>query len=239
MRQNRCNVMRQAITAAMFAVVCVLTSALASAAQSSVIVRPDPVALGLKSGTEGAVVLRFENVEALYGLEAHLTFDPNIVEVVDADAAKPGVQLQAADWLKDGFVATNQADNSIGKIDFAATLINPALPISGTNSFATINFRAKQDGVSPLTIDNAILVTRDADVIGSIAQNGRVGVSVDGSFPESKPAAAGAAQAASSAPPAATASRGSLLPFVAFLSIVAFLVALGLLVYAITTNRQS
>jgi hypothetical protein len=95
-------------------------------ANSGVIVRPDPLSLGLKPGTEETVTLLFEDVQDLYGIEIHLTFDPDLVEVVDADPGKQDVQIEVEGWLKDSFIAANRADNATGRIDFAATLLNPA-----------------------------------------------------------------------------------------------------------------
>lgn len=74
------------------------------------------------------------------------------VEVMDADPAKKGVQIEPAAWLQDGFVAVNRADNRSGRIDFAATLINPARPASGDRTVAVITFRARKAGVSALSI---------------------------------------------------------------------------------------
>lgn len=230
---------RTALVALGLALFCMWASVRTTAGQAGVVVRPDPDVLSLATGADGAVILRFENVQNLYGLEAHLTFDPAIVEVLDLDASKPGVQVQIADWLAGGFVATNQVDNSTGKIDIAATLINPALPIDGAGSIATISFRGKLEGVSPLTLDSIILATRDSDVITSQAQNGRIGVSADGRFPESEPSAPTASVPAQpvAAPSTSPVPAGAnLLNLVTFLSIVAFLVALATFVYAIRSR---
>jgi len=64
--------------------------------------------------------------------------------------------------LQDGFVAVNRADNSRGRIDFAATLLNPALPVSGDRAVAVaeITFRGREAGVSALSLIAAILSTR-------------------------------------------------------------------------------
>lgn len=216
-----------AVGAIALLVIWLMASVAIAAAQAGAVVRPDPVSLGLKRDAEGTVALRFENVQDLYGLEVHLTFDPNVVQVVDADPAKPGVQIQVADWLKDAFVAVNRADNASGKIDFGATLLNPAPPVSGSRDFASITFKAKQDGVAPLKIDAAILATRDAKVIESRLQDGLVGVSVEGQAPTSS-TQTGIGSGLASSP----------LIVVAGISILAFLVALAVLVYALRARRR-
>jgi hypothetical protein len=235
MKQAHGKLIRRVLGAAALAAKWSLLATFAAAAQAGVVVRPDPPVMALMPQAQGTAVVLVENVADLYGLEAHLTFDPNIVEVVDSDAARPGVQVGVADWLEGGFVATNQADNRAGKIDLAATLVNPAPPYSGTGPFMSITFKAKQNGISPLSIAGATLVTRDADVIAAQLQEGSIGISADGSFPVAKPPAPGAGVAAAAAIPApgAAAGRGSLLSLAAFLSIVAFMAASAVLVYAI------
>jgi hypothetical protein len=148
--------------------------------------RPDPLALGVRSGEQGTISLQVADVQNMYGLEFHLTFDPNIVEVVDADASKPGVQIKPGDWFKNSFVATNKADNTIGKIDFAVTLLNPAPPVNGDGVTAAITFKAKNNGTSPLKVEKAILASRDGKEIKSVWQDGAIGVSSSGQTPSVK-----------------------------------------------------
>jgi hypothetical protein len=138
----------------------------------STVLKPDPLSLGLAPEVQGMVAIVVENVPNLYGLEFHLTFNPNIVEVVDADPAQEGVQIEPADWWKDGFVAVNQADNQSGRVDFAATLLGPTPPVRGNRTIAVITFVAKNTGVSALRIESAILSTRDAEEILYTKQEG-------------------------------------------------------------------
>jgi hypothetical protein len=154
----------------------ICTQGLVLAQSAQVVVRPEPMTMAVEPGTETAVALMFEDVQELYGLEIQLMFDPAVLEVVDADASKPDVQIQAEDWLNSGFVAVNRVDNVNGTINFAATLLNPAPPVSGSKNFAQVTFRAKDSGVSQLTIENAILSTRDGVEIAFVGQNGQVEV---------------------------------------------------------------
>lgn len=157
------------------------------AESASATLRPDPLSLGLKPGETGTVTIRASDVQNMYGTEFHLIFDSNIVEVVDADTAKPGVQIAQGDWLKNSFVAVNKVDNAAGKIDYGVTLLNPAPPVSGSGVIATITFKAKNNGTSPLKIDKAILASRDGKEIKSVWQDGAVGVSMLGQAPSVKP----------------------------------------------------
>ncbi|PIZ26319.1 MAG: hypothetical protein COY47_01175, partial [Chloroflexi bacterium CG_4_10_14_0_8_um_filter_57_5] len=86
--------------------------AAATAQGSDVILRPDPLSLGLMPDAQGTIAIVIENVQNLYGVEIHLAFDPNVIQVEDANPAWEGVQIEPAAWLQDGFVAVNRADNS-------------------------------------------------------------------------------------------------------------------------------
>jgi trimeric autotransporter adhesin len=195
-------------------------SPLVAAASGPAVLRPDPLSLGLRPGEQGAMTIRGENVQGMYGLEIHLSFDPAIVEVVDTDPDKPGIQVKAGDWLKEGFVALNRADNAAGTIDYAATLLNPAPAVSGAGTVAVVTFKAKANGASPVKMTKAILASREAQEIPSVWQEGAVGVSAQGQAPavevtiSSTPAAApavpagGAAQVASSSQPLLLAAAG-------------------------------
>ncbi len=122
--------------------------------ESRAVLRFAPPELGLAPGAQETVYIFIQDVQNLYGLEFQLAFDPNVVEVVDADPDKEGVQIWPADWWKDGFVAINQVDNGSGRIDFAATLLRPALPASGTRAIAAISFAARKTGSSTLRVES-------------------------------------------------------------------------------------
>ncbi len=155
----------------------------ARAVAANALVHPDPLTVGMKRGEEQAISIRVENVKNMYGIEFQIKFDPKVVQVQDADSSTDGIQVAVGDWLQDGFVAANKVDNSKGTIAFAATLLNPAPPLDGDGTVATIAFRAKADGNSPLKISKAILATRDATEIKSQVQDGAIGVSASAQAP--------------------------------------------------------
>ncbi len=197
-------------------------TAVVAAASQEAVIRPDPLSLGLKPDAQGTVSIVIAEAQDLYGVEFHLTFDPNIVEVVDADASQPGIQIQPGDWLENTFVAVNRADNATGKIDYAVTLLNPAPPVSGSGSIGLITFKAKSNGVSPLKIEKAILATREAQEIQVAWQDGALGVSALGQAPEVN----------------TPAKDNTALIAAAGFGMLAFLIALGVLVGAIRVRRR-
>ena len=74
----------------------------------------------------------------LYGLDVIMTFDASHLQIIDAcneainEDCPPGVQIRAGPLLTSAGsrnVVYNIADNVAGTIHYAATLLNPALPI--------------------------------------------------------------------------------------------------------------
>lgn len=125
-------------------------------------------------GTTTTVDIRIENVTGLYGGEVHLTFDPTLVEVVDADAGTAGVQIQPGTFLKADFTAQNVVDQEAGKIDFAISQMAPNEAVSGSGVFATVTFQGKASGTSAISFVSAILSSQEGEAISHSTQNGNV-----------------------------------------------------------------
>ena len=84
----------------------------------------------------------------LYGVDVKVTFDPNVLEVVDANPAKPGIQVQDGSFLSPDFVVSREADNAAGTLEYAMTQAAPSLPVSGSGVLFTIRFRAKSSATA-------------------------------------------------------------------------------------------
>ncbi|MGD0116132.1 MAG: cohesin domain-containing protein [Dehalococcoidia bacterium] len=101
------------------------------------------------------------NASNLYSASFHLSFDPSILEVVDADLDHSGVQIFPGNfpgpWDQPGTVQANQAENGPGTIDYDFTLVDGATSVSGGGTLARIRFHAIGTGTSALTFDTANL----------------------------------------------------------------------------------
>jgi hypothetical protein len=127
-------------------------------AQGATIFRVDPAQISVGLGQVETVRVVIENVKELYGGEAHLKFDPAVLEVVDADPARDGIQITPGDFLKPDFVAVNKADNTLGTIDYALTQLNPTPSANGSGVFMIVQFRGKAQGkTSKITASGNIL----------------------------------------------------------------------------------
>ncbi len=134
--------------------------------------------LSLTSGREVTVGVFIENAPLIYGVESHLSFDPAVLEVVDADEKQAGVQLIPGDFLdpKQAVILQNQADNQAGTVDYALTLVNPAPAVQGDGLLARITFRAKTDGPSTIQVKNGLFGTQTGETIAPIVEGTEVNI---------------------------------------------------------------
>ena len=127
---------------------------------------------------DGVNEVKVGDVNDLYGVEFHLTFDPACVQVKgDADPSTPGIQIQVGSLLSgpNAFVARNEANNANGTIDFVATLRRPANPVTGGGAVARITWTAKCK--SDLILSNTKLGDFNGQAIPHIAKNGKISIS--------------------------------------------------------------
>ncbi len=150
----------------------------AVAADASVSVDPDSASVVVGSTVDVAV--RIDDASNLYSAAFHLTFDPALLEVVDADPSRDGVQIFPGTFpgpsQGPGDVVTNAADNTAGTVDYDFTLIDPAPVANGSGVLATIRFRGKAVGTSALTLSGATLWDPLKDPIAASSSDGSVEV---------------------------------------------------------------
>ena len=63
------------------------------------IVRIDPVMVEVAAGQTATVKFVLADAQNAYGINVRASFDPQVVEVVDADPGKDGVQLSPGDFF--------------------------------------------------------------------------------------------------------------------------------------------
>lgn len=71
------------------------------------------------AGLEFTVELTIDEPSQLQGMNTELTFDPDIVQVVDGDPDREGVQVHIGEKFGDEQIITNEADNENGRIFLA------------------------------------------------------------------------------------------------------------------------
>jgi len=141
-------------------------------AQDATRIRIIPDNVTVYVGQTVDVTLQVENIANLYRIELNIVFDPHLLEVVDADPARPGIQVAAGGFLKPDYEPVNDVSN--GVIDYAVEQISPTPPASGSGALLRFTFRAIGSGASDIRIDNLHLADQGGQGIASPVQNGRV-----------------------------------------------------------------
>jgi len=140
------------------------------------VVALSPSASTVAVGATTVVSITVASVENLYGIEVHLTFDPAVLEVVDANAGTDGIQIASGTFLSPDFVAQNIADNAAGKIDYAISQMHPQVGKTGSGTIATITFKGKASGSSAVNFTSVLLSDPVGGPIAGSSSNGTVTV---------------------------------------------------------------
>jgi LysM repeat protein len=137
-----------------------------------------PAQLELTCAQTGRVDIRVNNVENLYGVDVKVSFDPKVVEVVDANASMPGVQVSPGNMPDvaggQGLVQVNSVDVANGTISYAAIRLNPAQPQTGSGVIATVTFKGKGAGTSPVNFVSGVLSDQTARPITADLVSGQI-----------------------------------------------------------------
>ncbi|MBN1937523.1 MAG: hypothetical protein JW934_22890 [Anaerolineae bacterium] len=148
-------------------------------AQSGAMLKVAPQALKLNVGDTATFDLAIEQIKGLYGIEVHLTFDPQVLQVVDADPGKEGVQLEAGTLPAPDFVVLNTANNVAGTADYAVTQLPPNQPADGDGIIARITMRAVKSSTTLIRIERFLLADTSGNSIKATSQHGQVQVGGD------------------------------------------------------------
>ncbi len=152
----------------------------ASAAQAGTLagLRVSPPLATVKKGEWITVTVALDGVTGLYGADIRLSFDPALLQAVDADLSQPDLQVRHGALLdpRQAVVIRDTADNETGTVHVALSLRRPALPVSGGGTLFSITFRATGCGSSPLDVVGATLASEEARPIPLSVTGGRVSV---------------------------------------------------------------
>ena len=186
-------------------------------AQSNPTLRPIPAELSLRPGEIGRVEFVLENAQDVYGLDVRDAFDPAIVEVVDDDPDRDGVQMTPGALPQPDFVALATADNAAGTLRYIVTQVNPTPPATGSGVVFAVNFRARAAGQTAVTITQVEMADREGLLLAVTAGAGTIevaGGAATGSpiRPNDTPAAGEMATAMATLPPAPTQAQSTTAP---------------------------
>lgn len=146
-----------------------------SAQTNDALVRIEPKTIQVGQGQVETIFIVIENGNGIYGIDVRGEFDPNLIEVLDSDPSKEGVQMQPGDFIKPDFLVQNQVDNANGTFQYVITQVNPTPPANGGGIVLEIMARGKKQGThAPFVIQYVELADRRGTQLAVTAQNGLV-----------------------------------------------------------------
>ena len=110
-------------------------------AQGAATVRVDPSTSSVHVNDTVNICIKIDDGVNLTAFEIHLSFDPNVLEVIS---------LTNGGFIAADFTAQNTFDNTTGTIDYAIAQMNRP-PAQGSGTLLCIVFRAKANGSSSVT----------------------------------------------------------------------------------------
>jgi hypothetical protein len=137
----------------------------------------EPPSTQLALGDTVTVEVRVEGINDLYGAALEISFDPSLLEVVDADGSTTGVEIGEGSCPAPDFVVQNSVDNVAGIINYDVISLNPTPPCNGGGLVAQITFRALAAGSSPVHFNSQLLSNTNAEAINVATEDGAIEVS--------------------------------------------------------------
>lgn len=141
-------------------------------------VLPATVSLPLCITSPNTSTISISNVVGLRAVDLEIAYDPDVIEIIDADPGETGVQVAPGPAFQgsSALVAAKDVDPVAGRIEFAATLIGSGNLLNGNANLVIINWRPRAAGTSPLTLEQVTLVGDNSQVIAGSAENGSIEV---------------------------------------------------------------
>jgi hypothetical protein len=106
-------------------------------------VRPELPTYEIEPDSTITVPIYLENAADVYAIDVRASFDPFLVEVVDADPDQDGVQIEPGQFPQPDLVVIQDVDTQAGTIHYVMTQINPASPANGDGVLFIIHFRGR------------------------------------------------------------------------------------------------
>ena len=193
MKRNRPLAIAVACAAGVLVLMLAPSLAAPTRAQGEAVIRLQPATAQLSVGGTFPIQVVVENVNDLSSALVNLDYDPSVLEVVDADPSTEGVQIELGPFLSPDYVDLNQANLDLGYIDFQFGQ-DPLTPAAeGSGVIATITFRGRAAGTSPITFSDLFLTDTTGFGIMATEQGGQIVVSGAAPAPTATPSATTAA----------------------------------------------
>lgn len=141
------------------------------------LVRPEWPTLEVGAGQIESLRLVLENAHDVYGIDVRATFDPAVIEIVDADPDSEGVQMMPGHFPQPDFLVRNTGDNAAGTLQYVATQVNPTPPANGKGLIFSVHLRGKTlDRQSVFTVEFVDIVDREGRKLSVRSQSASIQV---------------------------------------------------------------
>jgi hypothetical protein len=132
-----------------------------------------PDVIQVETGDEFEVAVVISDATDLYGIQFDLFFDPVILQVMDIDPERSGLQIALGDFPFPDFVALQEVDNIEGRLSYACTQMRPREPVSGSGTALIVRFQATEAGETELALQGVLAATEDYE-LDATATSGQV-----------------------------------------------------------------
>ena len=110
--------------------------------------------LEIPLNTRVEVPVEVRDVSELYAVDLTIRFDPDVLQVEDANPNQAGVQPGLATFLDAGMTLFNEVDNETGTVRFVMSQINPSEGKSGSGNLLVLYFVGKRAGASQVAVEH-------------------------------------------------------------------------------------
>jgi uncharacterized membrane protein len=140
--------------------------------QALVSISSAPSSVFVGHTVESEVLL--SNASDFYGIEFFMSYDPAVLQVVDADPALPGVQIGLGEIFPSDqhTIGVNEVNTVTGQISLGVARLSPLPPVNGDGVLAHITWEAVGEGVSELNFTHTKLASPDGTELDAVSQNG-------------------------------------------------------------------
>ncbi|MEM7533926.1 MAG: cohesin domain-containing protein [Chloroflexota bacterium] len=143
-----------------------------SSSGSIITVIPEEIDLFPNEVVTASIVV--SDITALYGTQLELSYDPDVIEIVDAYDFAGGTQIQHGSFLTAETTIKNVVDPVNGTIHFAISLQGAEPGANGSGTLAQFAIKGLVTGSSPISLTNVVLSDPQSQAISYTAQSGQV-----------------------------------------------------------------
>jgi hypothetical protein len=135
-------------------------------AQRSARIELSPSPLALRCGEAVDLVITVSDVDALWGVDFQLAYDPALLEAVAGGETERGQALSSDVFSRSqAMIALNDVDPVTGVVSFAAALLRPAEPMYGEVELARLRLRGRSAGTGEILLRAVTLADPQAQSI--------------------------------------------------------------------------